>query len=367
MTDNSGLWEKLEVASSRNKVNIDNQHIFMKITEGFPIIIYGATGSGIMFYNQIIYSGEKNPVMCFVDDNATKEKRNNCPKEILSLSEAIALYGTDVTYVIAANAYHLIASKLISYNVNEKNIKHFREPLTNTTTIKELTHYKNEILEAYSTLYDEVSKSVFENVLIARLTGHVHLLDKTYDSIQYFNNIALGSNETYIDAGAYNGDTIEKFVNAVSGKYNMIVAFEINDKNFPDIKKRVKDMRNVYLYNKGLFGKNTILHYDENGGSDAALCNTGGGEIEVVALDSFLDVIPTFIKMDVEGSEMDALSGAINTIKAYRPKLAICVYHKFCDLWDIPMFIKKQCPDYKLTLRNHGYKSIQEVVLYAQT
>jgi len=72
----------------------------------------------------------------------------------------------------------------------------------------------------------------------------------------------------------------------------------------------------------------------------------------------------TFIKMDIEGSELEALKGAQNQIKVNKPKLAICVYHKETDLITIPQFILSLNPDYKLYLRHYGNFST-ELVLYA--
>ena len=72
----------------------------------------------------------------------------------------------------------------------------------------------------------------------------------------------------------------------------------------------------------------------------------------------------TFIKMDIQGSELAALHGAENTIRKSKPKLAICIYHKPEDLITIPQYIYSVMPDYKLYLRNHQFIS-KETVLYA--
>jgi hypothetical protein len=61
----------------------------------------------------------------------------------------------------------------------------------------------------------------------------------------------------------------------------------------------------------------------------------------------------TFIKMDIEGSEPQALSGAEEIIKKQKPKLAICVYHKPEHLWEIPLYLKKIVPEYKIYIRHH--------------
>lgn len=72
------------------------------------------------------------------------------------------------------------------------------------------------------------------------------------------------------------------------------------------------------------------------------------------------------IKMDIEGVEAEALSGAQETIKRDRPVLAICVYHKREDLITIPKIIRQLCSEYKFYLRAYS-KHSTEIVLYAIT
>lgn len=85
-------------------------------------------------------------------------------------------------------------------------------------------------------------------------------------------------------------------------------------------------------------------------------------------LDDFLKeagITPTFIKMDIEGAELDALAGAVETIQTLKPKLAICLYHHDSDLWTIPLYIKSLVPEYKFFCRENG--PCCEFVLYATT
>ena len=71
-----------------------------------------------------------------------------------------------------------------------------------------------------------------------------------------------------------------------------------------------------------------------------------------------------YIKMDIEGSEMRALRGAERTIQRFRPKLAICVYHRPADLWEITNYIADRYRFYCLFLGHHSLHA-EETVLYA--
>ena len=94
----------------------------------------------------------------------------------------------------------------------------------------------------------------------------------------------------------------------------------------------------------------------------------GGGGIskaKIVRLDDELaNERVSLVKMDIEGSEAAAIKGCEKLIKKYKPALAICVYHKVTDLWELPLLIKSFVPEYKLYLRHHSKTQI-ETVLYA--
>ncbi len=109
------------------------------------------------------------------------------------------------------------------------------------------------------------------------------------------------------------------------------------------------------------------LSFSGNGHGDSRIVQGNVGEAiscKVISLDSFLPGKVTFVKMDVEGAELEALKGSRKVIVQYRPKLAICVYHKKADLIEIPLFIKSLVPEYRLYIRHYG-NSMCETVLYA--
>ena len=90
----------------------------------------------------------------------------------------------------------------------------------------------------------------------------------------------------------------------------------------------------------------------------------GADEIKVVTIDGIVKEKVTFIKMDIEGSELKALHGAEQKIKKYKPKLAICIYHKVEDIIDIPSYIHSLVPEYKFYIRHYSFGQA-ETVLYA--
>jgi len=107
------------------------------------------------------------------------------------------------------------------------------------------------------------------------------------------------------------------------------------------------------------------MHFRASGDEGAHLSPDGDAFVECVPLDDLLaDAQPTFIKMDIEGAELEALEGARRIIQTDRPILSICVYHKQDDLWRIPLFIHALGEGYRLLLRPHEVDGWQ-LVCYA--
>ena len=86
--------------------------------------------------------------------------------------------------------------------------------------------------------------------------------------------------------------------------------------------------------------------------------------ILTVSLDKFQECYEaTYIKMDIEGEEMNALRGAQKLIKEKKPKLAISIYHKDSDMIEIAQFIHNLVPEYKMYVRQHSH-SFYDTILY---
>jgi FkbM family methyltransferase len=359
------LFDRLIEASA---INIYNEKLSNLINEigNRSVIIYGAGPKGRCFYESITSDCTYNPVevLCFVDDDITAEKKALCKKDVLTLEEAFSLYDIETPYIVATFWLETVEPKLIDKKI--KNIFHYPELIIDTVSIDDLIMYKDEINSGYDLLIDEKSKRLYENILKVKLTRKLSLLDELYDSNFYFNreNIVLSDNETYVDVGAFNGHTIEAFINTVNNSYNKIIAFEINDLNFDELKKRTEGFTNIFLNKKALYNENTTLYFNDNIGDACSLDKNGRNEIEAVKLDNYYDMKPTFIKMDIEGAEKEALLGAVDIIRHTKAKLAICVYHKPEDIYEIPKVIHSIREDYEFCLRQHTVGQY-DTILYA--
>ena len=202
------------------------------------------------------------------------------------------------------------------------------------------------------------------------------LLSKQFEDTvnkQYFDTSILTcqcKDEIFIDAGCLNCSTSNDFINWCSGEYKKIIAFEPNQKQYDICVSRSENINNITLHPYALWSEKAEvefaaeLQHPHSGtickNSIENVCN-----IKAVRLDDILDGDEvTFIKMDVEGAELEALKGSRRTILKNRPKLAICLYHKPEDIWEIPSYILSLHDDYKLYIR-HYQLYYAETVLYA--
>ena len=217
-------------------------------------------------------------------------------------------------------------------------------------------------------LGDELSGKTYLAFLNSKLSGDADGLYDVCRKDQYFPGeiIGLSDREVFVDGGAYTGDTLLAFIRKTNNKYARCDAFEPEPGNAARLRALAgrQQWRDVRIIGKGLWSKAAALNfYASEDTSISALSVTGGASVEVAAID---EACPdaTYIKLDVEGAELEALKGAAGTIKRNRPKLAVCLYHKPGDLFEIPLFIKSLVPEYRFYLRQHQPVSC-ELVLYA--
>lgn len=172
--------------------------------------------------------------------------------------------------------------------------------------------------------------------------------------------------EIFVDAGCFHGETSKRFAEWAKS-YKGILAFE-PEKNKLDIISRMCEAENIHnlsLVNAGLGSKNGRLAFSPTGleGCGSHFDKNGTNRMEVAALDSLANDKISFLKMDIEGSELEALIGAKGTIQRDKPRMAICIYHKPEDIWEIPQYIKSIVPEYHMAVR-HYMTYVYDTILY---
>lgn len=188
--------------------------------------------------------------------------------------------------------------------------------------------------------------------------------------MQYFDlrELQCQEDEVYIDAGCLDCSTVLDFLQWNRGKYKHIYAFEPDQRSYDCCRKVIleKQIDRITLIPKGLWSQEQKIGFNSDRNlALSKITENGENMIETVSLDDFLKGDrASFIKMDIEGAELDALRGAEQTIKTFKPRLAVSVYHKVNDFIDIPEYLLSLVPEYKFYIRHYSvYK--YETVLYA--
>jgi FkbM family methyltransferase len=213
---------------------------------------------------------------------------------------------------------------------------------------------RNKLYSVMQILTDVHSKNTYVEIIKTRIAG-TEYQDKITSRDKYFVFPPFGGayhNEIFIDAGAFVGDTLELFLFNKEGIFNKYYCFEPSFQYYSALLNRVKRLKIEWaLPEDKIFCINAGVGYQKNNPS-------------CIALDSFFNNEQiTFIKADIEGAEIDMLSGAQYSIINNKPKIAIAIYHRCTDLYEIPLLLNKFVPEYKFFIRHHSF-TLEDTVLY---
>lgn len=231
---------------------------------------------------------------------------------------------------------------------------------------------KKKIMACLDLFADDLSREIFTRIIQTHMQRKpIHIPSHALEE-QYFPkdiNLSKGYSR-FINCGAYNGNTVLQ-LNTLVGKVDEIACFEPDLENFELLKqylciKQNEIARSVIAFPCGVFSHETQVHFANNK-MNSMISEEGESFIQCVALDHVIPGFkPTFISMDVEGVELEALKGAEMLIKENKPDLGVCVYHAPNHIWDIPLFIESLHLGYKFFLRNYT-SFVSETVFYATT
>lgn len=228
-----------------------------------------------------------------------------------------------------------------------------------------------QIMACLDLFRDDLSREIFTRFISTHMQKKPIQIPSCPLGEQYFPrdiNLSKGYSR-FINCGAYNGDTVMR-LNALHGKVDAIACFEPDLENFELLTQYLRAKHNeiaqsVVAFPCGVFSHETQLHFAGGDKINSVISDKGESVIQCVALDHVISSFnPTFISMDIEGVECEALRGAETLIKQNKPDLAICVYHAPNHIWDIPLYLESLCLGYKFYLRNYT-SFIAETVLYA--
>lgn len=217
-------------------------------------------------------------------------------------------------------------------------------------------YYENHIKEfdfVRSRFADEASKKTFDNILKYKLSGKIdYLLECEVSPDEPHDSFLKLSNENFVDLGAYNGDTVTDFINHCKD-YRQITAIEPDPKTFKKLQRNTENIENITLVNACVSDNCGFLPFGIKGGRNSGI-RPDGTMLKSITVDS-LNTDASFIKMDVEGEEINTILGAKETIIKHKPKMLVSAYHRTDDFIKIPQAVLGIRDDYKIYMRHFQY------------
>ena len=223
---------------------------------------------------------------------------------------------------------------------------------------------------------DEVRKRLVNDVGIDENSILMAIFDLRNNQGQYFDYFEARENEVFVDCGCFDGATCYNFAGWCGHKgFDHIYSFEADPKNYAKSKEILAPLGKCDLYPYGTADVSKKVYFAADAFETSCIISReeaekrnfeGVEEIETVALD---DVLAgkriTYIKMDIEGAEYEALLGARKLIMENRPRMAISVYHKFEDFVTLANLVLEMHPDYRIAYRHYGFDEL-ETVMYVE-
>ncbi len=340
------------------------------------MILFGAGSGGSRVYDFI----EKyvpdgiSKILCFADNNALKWNTKMRGIDVLKPSDAFSRYKDNLIVISCGEG-----DEIIKQLQDDFEISYQRTYIPDISVLKEndrsfISEHISLLSHIYDNLSDDKSRNVFRSILQYKLNHDMSLITGVADDFrdQYFDKdlIQFNANDVFLDCGGYIGDTIDSYIEHNKGIYQKVITLEADNDNAAIIRKNYAG-ENVTVREIAVWNRKEQLQFDKVG--------SGSGKIEdseksiadkiIVQADTIDDICSgedvSFIKMDIEGAEYNALIGAVDTIHRCKPTLMISAYHKQDDFITLPLFILSLNPDYKLYMRHYRKLSVQETVLYA--
>lgn len=215
-------------------------------------------------------------------------------------------------------------------------------------TLNNFDKYVN-LINSFS---DNLSKTIILKHLYYRLTFNNSIFLDVQDKLemQYFD-ISIDKEDIFVDGGCFDGETT-LLLNKIK-KLRKIYCFEPDSENLKKINKNLVDYEDIKIINTGLWSEETEMYFLSTSDEISRIVEKSDKKISLNTIDN-LASDATFIKLDIEGSESDALKGAYQTIKKNNPKLAISIYHKPNDLFEIIELISNIEPKYRFYIRHYS-------------
>lgn len=335
---------------------ISIQQFTQNITGG--LAVYGVNGGGIATDIYLRKLGLNQSVACFLSHTANPPAAF-CGKPVLPLN--YIKERPDLSIITAEPDFNALYAKIKGMGCLNPLYYHAsfwpwldKEP-PDADFDRIISFYDPQ--DAHSARLLKALINLRHNANLSRVQPYNAVKDLLYTEDTYWLGRRTLADEflTVIDAGAFDGDTMQSLFKAYGARIKRYYAFEPMPHIFTKLEQTANKFTNtapIYCRNAALYNQNAQLGFYKGVPRSSRVSAKGDIFVPGLRLDDLkLEITgKACLKMDIEGAEMAALEGATEFIRTYRPHLALCLYHKSNDVYKIPRFIQSIAPGYKFYL-----------------
>lgn len=322
--------------------------------------------------------------LAFTDNNQQRWGTQIEGLEVLPPAKAAELYGKDSVFLVTIwNEFHWFretAEQLAGYGCDRVVpyvSLHWRFPeIFLPCLLNDLPHKlyskRDQVLAAAEIWADAESEAIFNANIRLRALGDLNSipgrpLENTYFPLDI---LELSDSDSFLDCGATCGEMMQDLLKKQGERFTLFCALEADNISFPKLEAYRDSLPDsvkgkLRLYNCAVGATRAVVHFAHSGQTGSKI-SSEGLPVDCLPIDElFADTPLTFIKMDIEGAEYDALRGAEKVMQRDQPILAICVYHTQDDIWRIPLFVRDLLPEHRLYLRSYegdGYQTVMYAI-----
>jgi len=369
------------LSESLDEVRRRQQEAFNRIAGPFAdqLILFGAGPLGKATLQGLRKAGVEP--LAFADNSERLLGSEVDGLQVFSASEAAKRFAQSACFVVTI--YNGAAVRRQLNQLGCQRVAHFAllywkfsdifVPRSGIDLPERLRDQLADVQTCYSVVGDEKSRRQIVEQVIWRywldqnaLSGPENPRDTYFPS----DLVAPNSDDVFVDCGGFDGDTIRSFNEHWGGQFGHLFAFEPDAKNCARLRANVSAMGingSVTVTESAVGSLSGKLRFvSMNSAASHAAKADSAEEVQCCRLDDVQwgEFAPTYIKMDVESAEPDALNGAAELLRLHRPILAVCTYHRSEHLWQIPLLIHSIVPEYELFLRRYA-EDCWEAVCYA--
>jgi FkbM family methyltransferase len=372
------LDERLESAVQRERTAFDR----WTAPHGDTLVLFGAGGLGRMVFSRLRSLGIA--VAAFADNNPALWGAAIDGVPVISPHDAARRFGARAAMVVtirhsgyafpetrdqlaALGCTTVLSYVSLFWKYPQVFLPHYFLDLPH-----KILAQTEDVRRAFGPWADERSRREYVAQLRYRLLLDHDALAPQAVVDEYFPDdlLSLSAEEVFVDLGAYDGDTLRSLVARRGARFRRAYAFEPDPHNFRKLSRYVQALPaeiadKVAVREKAAGGTTGKIRFQGTATAEAAVSDSGTMEVDCAALDDLRwPHPPTFIKMDIEGSEAAAIEGARRTIQRHAPIIAASVYHRQEDLWSIPLLLQSLSDQYRFFLRAQDLEG-WDLVCYA--